>query len=67
MEILTVAEVAAMLKFSKSQVYELAKACTRTGEVRENPLPCVRIGSSVRFRREDVEAWIETLVRKQIG
>lgn len=64
MEILTVTEVAAMLKFSKSQVYELAKARTRTCEVRENPLPVVRIGSSVRFRKSDVEAWVEKLVQK---
>jgi predicted DNA-binding transcriptional regulator AlpA len=61
MEILTVGEVAAMLRISKSKVYELTNERTRSGDVREAPLPCVRIGSSVRFRTSDVEAWIEKL------
>lgn len=58
MEILTAQELAVMLKISKSQVYELANDKTRTGEVRENPIPCVRLGTSVRFVRKDVEAWL---------
>jgi predicted DNA-binding transcriptional regulator AlpA len=64
MEILTAGEVAAWLKISKSQVYELAKEHTRKGEVRSNPLPAFRMGGTVRFRRSDVEAWIEKLVDK---
>ncbi|MGA8616978.1 MAG: helix-turn-helix domain-containing protein [Candidatus Sulfotelmatobacter sp.] len=64
MEILTVAELAAMLKISKSKVYELTQEHTRSGDMRENPLPVLRIGSSVRFRKSDVEAWIEKLVRE---
>jgi excisionase family DNA binding protein len=64
MEILTVDEVAALLKMSKSQsqVYELARRLTRSGDIREHPLPILRIGSSVRFRRADVEGWVEKLV-----
>jgi predicted DNA-binding transcriptional regulator AlpA len=62
MEILTVAEIAAMLKVSKRHVYELTKKRTQSGDVREHPLPVLRIGSSVRFRKSDVEAWIEKLV-----
>lgn len=62
MEILTADEVAALLKISKSQVYELANQKTRTGEVRKHPIPVVRIGTSVRFRRTDVVGWLETLV-----
>lgn len=64
MEIMTVAEVAAMLRISKSKVYELMHERTRSGEVRSNPIPSLRIGSSVRFRESDVEAWIEKLTRK---
>ena len=64
MEILTVAEVAAWLKLSKSQVYELTKERSRSGDVREDPLPVLRIGTAVRFRRSDVEAWIEKLARR---
>jgi excisionase family DNA binding protein len=63
-EILTVDEVAALLRMSRSQVYELAKARSRSGELREHPLPVLRIGSSVRFRKSDVEAWIEKLVAR---
>jgi predicted DNA-binding transcriptional regulator AlpA len=66
MEILTADEVAAWLKISKWQVYELAKARTRSGDVREHPLPVLRIGSSVRFRKSDLEEWIEKL-RGKVG
>jgi predicted DNA-binding transcriptional regulator AlpA len=61
LEILTVDEVAAMLKISKSKVYELANARNRAGDLRENPLPVVKFGSCVRFRRSDIEAWVEKL------
>ena len=54
-EILTASEVAAMLKISKRQVYELAKET-------DNPIPCVRIRTSVRFRKSDVDGWIAGLV-----
>ena len=39
-EILTVAEVAAWLRISKGQVYDLAKPRTRTGELRKIPFRC---------------------------
>jgi excisionase family DNA binding protein len=61
-EILTVDELAAMLRMSRSQIYELAKAWARSGELREQPLPVLRIGTAVRFRKSDVDAWIEKLV-----
>lgn len=64
MEILTVNELAAMLKVSNRHVYELTKERTKSGDLREYPLPVLRIGSSVRFRRSDVEAWIEKLVAR---
>ena len=64
LEILTVEEVAKLLKVSKWHVYELTQPRTKAGDIRENPLPCVRFGKSVRFRRSDIESWIEKLVRK---
>jgi excisionase family DNA binding protein len=63
-EILTVAEVAAFLKMSKSQIYEMTKARTRTGAMREHPLPVLRINSNLRFRKSDIEDWIEKLVAR---
>ncbi|HZV75058.1 MAG TPA: helix-turn-helix domain-containing protein [Conexibacter sp.] len=44
---MTAAEVAGVLAMPKSTVYELA----RRGE-----LPCARLGRTVRFLRDDVEA-----------
>lgn len=64
MEILTVAEVAALLKISKRHVYELTQERTKSGDLRENPIPCLRLGASVRFRKSDVEAWIEKLAAR---
>jgi excisionase family DNA binding protein len=58
MEILTAKDVAAILKISKRQVYELAKQD-------DNPIPSVRIRTSVRFRKTDVEKWFDLLVKKQ--
>ena len=59
-EILTASEVAAMLKISKRQVYELAKET-------ENPIPCVRIRTSVRFRKSDVDGWVAGLVERNVA
>ncbi len=58
MEILTAKEVAALLRISTRQVYELAKQT-------ENPIPAVRIRTSVRFRRSDLDGWIAGLVEKK--
>ncbi len=59
MEILTVEEVATMLKMSKGQIYEMTKARTRTGSMKENPIPVMKINGNVRFRRVDVDKWLE--------
>lgn len=63
-EILTVAELAAMLKMSKGQVYEMTRVRTRKGNMHEHPLPVLRINGNVRFRKRDVEDWIEKLVAR---
>jgi excisionase family DNA binding protein len=55
-EILTASEVSAILKISKRQAYELSKET-------ENPIPSVRISTSVRFRKADVESWVAGLVQ----
>ena len=46
-DVMTAAEVAALLAMPKSTIYELA----RRGE-----LPCARLGRTMRFLRDDVEA-----------
>jgi len=60
-EILTVDEVAALLRMSRSQTYKLTQPRTASGDLREHPLPVLRIGTSLRFRKSDVEEWIEKL------
>jgi predicted DNA-binding transcriptional regulator AlpA len=64
MELLTVQELVALLKVSKRHVYELMQDRTRSGDLREHPLPYLKLGHSVRFRKSDIEAWIEKLVAK---
>jgi excisionase family DNA binding protein len=53
-EILTVAELAALLKISRSHVYVLVKS-------QSNPLPALHLGTSVRFRKVDVDEWMQKL------
>jgi excisionase family DNA binding protein len=57
-EILTASEVAAMLRISKRQVYELAKEG-------ENPIPTIRSRTSVRFRKSDVDGRVAGLVQNK--
>lgn len=59
--LLTVDQVAELLQLSEYQVYELAKPQTRSGLVRQHPLPSVKIGRSVRYRRSDIDAWLTKL------
>lgn len=63
-EILTVDELAAMLKMSRGQVYEMTRERTRSGAMRNNPIPVVRINGNVRFRKSDIEGWLEKLVAR---
>jgi len=59
-DILTASEVAAMLKISKRQVYALAKET-------ENPIPSIRIRTSVRFRKVDIDGWLAGLVERKVA
>ncbi|MCG7932143.1 MAG: helix-turn-helix domain-containing protein [Candidatus Thiodiazotropha lotti] len=49
-EILTLKEVAAYLKLAEKTAYRLAA---------EGKLPGFKVGGSWRFKKEDVENWIE--------
>ena len=64
MELLTVGELAALLKMSTTQVYEMTRERTRSGAMRDNPIPVMKINGNVRFLKSDIEDWIEKLVRK---
>ena len=49
-QILTLREVAAYLKLAEKTAYRLAS---------EEKLPGFKVGGSWRFKREDLDAWIE--------
>ncbi|AQW57137.1 methylation-associated defense system helix-turn-helix domain-containing protein MAD1 [Vibrio owensii] len=50
-QILTLKEVAAYLKLAEKTTYRLAS---------EGKLPGFKVGGSWRFKREDLDAWIES-------
>ena len=56
-EILTIDELASWLKCSKRSVYELTR---RRGQLcHDIPLPVLRLPCGMRFRRADIEAWLQ--------
>jgi excisionase family DNA binding protein len=65
MEILTVDELASLLKMSKKQIYTMTEKRTRTGVMRAHPLPVLKTNGNLRFRKSDVEDWIEKLVAQE--
>lgn len=64
-EILTVDEVAVLLKMSKGQVYEMTRERTRSGTMRETPMPFFKINGNIRFNAVDVETWLQSLATKK--
>jgi len=58
-EIWDVDDLAAFLKCSKRSVYELTR---RRGQRHEIPLPVLRLPCGMRFRRADIEQWIQACV-----
>lgn len=55
-EILTVEDLAKWLKVSKRSVYEMT--ASRGQQRHENPVPILRLPVGLRFRRSDIEAWL---------
>ena len=56
--ILTVAEVAELLRCKPSSVYNLTR---RRGRARyDNPVPVLRLPCGLRFRRSSILAWLES-------
>lgn len=57
-DVMTVAEVAELLRCKPSSVYNLTR---RRGAARyENPIPVLRLPMGLRFRRSSVLAWLES-------
>ncbi len=49
-DVLTIAELAAYVKVSKSTLYKL---------VREGKVPCQKVGRHWRFRKETIDRWLD--------
>ena len=60
-EILTIAELAKMLKVDPAKVYEMTRK--RFGRRKGFVLPKFRVGRELRFRRRDVDEWIENSLK----
>jgi excisionase family DNA binding protein len=58
-EILTVSELAALLKMTRRQVYTMME--TRTRAKQEHPLPFVRVNGNLRFDKVAVIEWWKKL------
>ena len=54
--LLTISEAANLLGLSKQQLYQLTRERSRCRQSR--PLPYVRLGKRLAFRRESLVAWI---------
>jgi predicted DNA-binding transcriptional regulator AlpA len=64
-EILTVAEVAQLLRCKESSIYNLTR---RRGQVRyDNPIPVLRLPCGLRFKRSSVLAWLDSQESTQTG
>lgn len=62
-EILTITELAEILKMTKRQVYELCRERTRATS--PHPIPLLRINGNTRFRRADIEQWLDRISQQQ--
>jgi predicted DNA-binding transcriptional regulator AlpA len=58
-EILTISDVASLLKMTKRQVYELCRE--RTRQTQANPIPLFRVNGNTRMLRSSIEAWVQKL------
>ena len=56
-EIMTLKETAKYLKIGKSTLYKMA---------REGKIPAVKIANQWRFRKEDIDKWLQEIRNKEI-
>jgi predicted DNA-binding transcriptional regulator AlpA len=61
-EILTVQDVADLLKMKTTQIYEMCRA--RTRERRTYPIPMMRLNGNLRFRKSDILKWLDDQAKR---
>jgi predicted DNA-binding transcriptional regulator AlpA len=59
-EYMTLGDVSALLQMDRTAIRQMTEARAQASTV--NPLPFIRIGKNLRFKRSDIVAWLE---RKQ--
>jgi excisionase family DNA binding protein len=59
MTILTVTEVAELLKLKPSQIYTMTRS--RARERMSRPIPYLKLNGNLRFSKEAVERWLSDL------
>lgn len=64
-EILTIDELAALLKMTRRQIYTMCERRTRNGAMKDHPLPVLKINGNLRFKRADVDAWLLKLTEQK--
>ena len=57
-DILTVDELASLLKMTKRQIYTMTETRTTSGAMKDNPLPALRLNGNLRFLKTDIDAWL---------
>jgi len=57
-EIMTLEETAKYLKIGKSTLYKMA---------REGKIPAVKVANQWRFRKEDIDKWLQEIRDKEIS
>ena len=57
--LLSLADAAQLLSLTKQQLYELTRSRSRARQA--IPLPFVRLGKRLCFRRESLESWVAEL------
>jgi Helix-turn-helix domain len=63
-EILTLAEAGKLLKFSESQMREICRSRSRMKQA--HPIPVMKIGKSLRFRRGSLLEWLSQIETKTV-
>ncbi len=54
--LLSISEAAELLGLSRCQLYQLTRTRSRIRQA--IPLPCIRLGKRLAFRRDSLEQWI---------
>jgi excisionase family DNA binding protein len=64
-DILTLEEVGQILRIKPSSVYELTRE--RSQKKQNHPIPFIKVAGKVRFRKVDIERWLEQLAGKEVA